>query len=222
MPRASALASHAYDSLRDAIIRGDVRPGEALFETQLADQLGMSRTPVREALKVLARDGFVDIVPTRGYFVPQRSIDDLRELFELRETLEGMAARYAALRAGEDEVQALERLCLRYERAKDLETWTRAGTEFHTAIVAAGRNDRLARILDSLKAQIVLTRHSALRSAQSRRDETIDEHRAILREIKRRDADAAEQQARSHVRRSYGAIIRGLQPAGEAGRDETP
>lgn len=212
MPRASALSARAYDRLRRAIVDGDVRPGAALVETQVAEQLGMSRTPVREALKVLARDGLLDVAPARGYFVPQRSIDDLRELFEIREALEGMAARHAASRATDAEIKALDALCRRYERGRGLDNWNRTGTEFHAAIVAASRNARLAAVLDGLKAQIVLTRHSALKSVSSRRAETIDEHRAILHAIERREADDAERQARRHVRLSYRAILQGLQP----------
>src|SRR5215208_6955510 len=98
------LATHAYEQVREAILQGEFAPGAPLFEVHLASQMGMSRTPVREALKVLARDGFVQAVPSRGYIVPRRSMDDLRELFELRESLEGTAARCAAQRAMDTEI----------------------------------------------------------------------------------------------------------------------
>ncbi len=193
--------------MRDAIVSGEVTPGEPVFESHLAEKLGMSRTPVREALSVLARDGILEIAPSRGYVVPQRSIDDLQELFELREGLEGMASRFAALRATDKEIRDLDQLCRRYDRARDLETSTRIGTEFHNKIYSACRNRRLAAILGSLKAQIVPTRRSALRSARTRRDEAKREHRAIMDAIRGRDPDAAEREARAHVRRSYRVLL---------------
>jgi DNA-binding GntR family transcriptional regulator len=134
-------------------------------------------------------------------------MDDLRELFELRESLEGMAARCAALRATDAEIATLERLCERYEQEKDWQQWAQVGTEFHTALVTAARNERLAAILDSLKAQIVHSRRSALRGDEERRDAAIREHRAILDAVKARDGAAAEAHARDHVRRSYDATL---------------
>src|SRR3712207_2161971 len=139
MPKEGRLAAQAYQQLRSALVSGDMGPGEALLESHLAGKLGMSRTPVREALSVLAREGLVDVSAGRGYFVPQRSMDDLREFFELREGLEGMASRYAAVRASQAEIQELEHVCAIYERADDLESWTRLGTEFHHRIFAACR-----------------------------------------------------------------------------------
>lgn len=201
------LATHAYQHMRAAIIQGEFAPGTPLFEVHLASQMGMSRTPVREALKVLARDGFVQVVPSRGYIVPHRSMDDLRELFELRESLEGTAARCAAQRATDAELGELERLCKRYENEQDWELWAQVGTDFHNLLVAAARNGRLASILDSLNGQIVHSRRSALRSDAQRRDAAIREHRAILNAVKARNAADAETLAREHVRLSYEATL---------------
>jgi DNA-binding GntR family transcriptional regulator len=208
--KTSGLSSHAYAQLRAAIVRGDFHAGEALFEVRLADMLGMSRTPVREALQVLARDGFLESTPSRGYSVPRWSIDDVRELFELRETLEGAATHYATLRASAAAVAELEQLCEQYEQAGEFEAWTLIGTEFHNRIFAMGGNRRINTLLDSLKAQIMLTRRSVLAGVDGRREESVQEHRAILDAIRRRDADAAERLAREHVRLSYQATLRGF------------
>jgi DNA-binding GntR family transcriptional regulator len=207
MQAANGLADKAYRKMRQAILRGDLAPGEALFESHLADKLGMSRTPVREALRVLARDGFIETIPARGYVVPRRSVEDLRELFELRESLEGLSTRAAAVRATEAEIVQLGQLCDRYEQATSLETWTQIGTEFHNFVVVVARNRRLATILDSLNFQIVLSRRSALSSAETIRNEAVREHRAIVDAITSRDSEAAEQCARTHVRTSYAAAL---------------
>lgn len=206
--KTNSLATQAYQQVRKSILRGKLNPGEALSENRLAEELGMSRTPVREALQILARDGIVEMVPTRGYFVPRWSMDDVRELFELRESLEGMACRCAASRATDVEIEEFERLCGEYERAEDWEAWAQTGTEFHNRIFAAARNSRLVNFLESLKSQIILTRQSGLRKVPGRRDEAIQEHRAILNAIKARDPDQAEQQARAHVRLSHEATLR--------------
>lgn len=205
------LAAQAYEQVRSAIVKGELAAGAPLFEVHLAEKMGMSRTPVREALKVLARDGFVQNIPSRGYVVPQRSMEDIRELFELREALEGMAARYAAQRASDDELAGLQRLCDAYAEETDWQRWTKIGTRFHNALVAAAHNVRLSAILDSLTAQIVHSRLSALKSDESRRAAAIDEHRRIFTVVQARDGAQAEALAREHVRRSYNATVNSYQ-----------
>lgn len=201
------LATHAYQWVREAILTGQYEPGAPLFEVHLASLLGMSRTPVREALKVLARDGFVQVVPTRGYIVPRRSMEDLQELFELRESLEGLAARSAAQRATDAQVEELGALCRRYEQEQDWQSWAQVGTDFHNLLTLAARNQRLASILDSLNGQIVHSRRSVLRADAQRRDAAVREHRAILDAIRARDPAEAERAAREHVRLSYQATL---------------
>jgi DNA-binding GntR family transcriptional regulator len=213
MKTSDGLAGDAYRRMRQAILRGEFSPGEPLLESHLAEKLGMSRTPVREALRVLARDGFVETIPTRGFVVPRPSIDDLHELYELREMLEGLAARAAAARATDTEIGDLERLCVRYERAATLEKWTQVGTEFHNRVVELARNRRLSTSLGALHDHIVLTRRSALSSADVMRDEAVREHRAIVEAIRARDGEAAERQARMHVRTSYAAALAHLRKA---------
>lgn len=210
MEKTNGLTGQAYSRLKDAITGGEYPSGAALFEIHLAEKLGMSRTPVREALQVLARDGLVEIVPNRGYFVPRLSIEDLRELYELREALEGVAARCATLRVTAVNVEELEQLYEQYEQAQNWEAWVQIGTEFHSKIISFAGNMRLATILDSLKAQIRMTRQTALRHVEGRRNESILEHRAILNGIRQGDPDEAEQQARAHVRLSYEVLLRSL------------
>lgn len=203
------LTGQAYQRLKQAILSGDLASGEALLESRLANKLGMSRTPVREALLVLAREGLVEM-NARGFGVPRPSLEDLRELFELRESLEGTASRAAALRANEVELRAIDELCEKFAGAQSLDAWAEIGTHFHNAIVSAARNRRLTSILDSLKDQIVQGRQTAMLGTETRWQESIREHRGIVDAIKARDADAAEQRARAHVRLSYEATMRSL------------
>jgi DNA-binding GntR family transcriptional regulator len=208
VPRCTGLADQAYEKIRHAVIGGELSPGDPVIEARIADQLNMSRTPVREALQTLARDGLLEAVPARGYFVPRRSADDVGELFELREALEGMAARGAAQRATSTEIDQLEELCRTYASSSSSEEWVRLGTEFHAKIAEAARNRRLAGALNTLKAQIVITRRSELREVRGRQEEARREHEAILAAIAARNEDSAEQHAREHVRRSHAAWLR--------------
>jgi DNA-binding GntR family transcriptional regulator len=205
--KAHGLSAQAYQQVRAAILGGEHSPGEVLFETHLADELGMSRTPVREALQILAREGLVEIIPNRGYLVPRLSMSDVRDLFELRESLEGLATRCAAIRVTNDEIAELEQLHDRYERAQNWEASAPIGNEFHNRILSLAGNARLTAILGPLKAQIGLTRLAQLRDVRGRHDESVVEHRAILKAIQQRDAAAAERHARVHVRRSSEATL---------------
>lgn len=209
MQGSNRLVMQAYHSAKQAILGGKYGPGEALFESHLASELGMSRTPVREALQLLAREGFIETNPARGYLVPRFSTEDMRELFEVRESLEGTATRAAALYASNAEIKELERVCDEYAMAQDIDAWIKLGAEFHNRIVDASRNRRLTIILESLNDQIILCRRSSLQSAtEYQRDDVLNEHLVILNAIKARDGDAAEQYARIHVRNAHEAALR--------------
>jgi DNA-binding GntR family transcriptional regulator len=207
MQKSNGLATKAYLKMREAILSGKHLPGEALYEVHIAERFGMSRTPVREALNVLAREGFVDALPGRGFLVPRWSHQDVRELYELRESLEGFATACAAKNITPAEIEQLEKLHDDYVKATDWEKLVKLGDTFHNKIVEYGRNKRLTKILDSLKAQISMTRVSQLRDIQGRRDESEREHRAILDAIVKRDGDLAERNARQHIRSSYESTL---------------
>ncbi len=212
MPKPIALSVRAYQLLRQRILAGEVQPAEPLFEIHLAEQLGMSRTPVREALQSLARDGYLEELPGRGFAVPRRSLDDLRQFFELREVLEAAATRFASLRARPEEITQLDALCARYEDEPDLEAWNQIGASFHATIIDAARNARLAALLATLHDQIDLSRRSVIYAGPSWRETAVRDHRAICTAIAERDEAAAHAAATNHVRHSYQATLRAHQP----------
>lgn len=201
--KSGGLTAKACRKIRESILSGKHLPGETLYEMHLAERYGMSRTPVRVALQVLAREGLVDAMPGRGFLVPRRSLQDLRELYELREALEGAATACAARYATSNDIRRLARLIDDYAVANRWDSLLHLGDEFHNRIIACGRNERLIRMLDSLKEQISMMRGTQLLDLQRRRDESIDEHRAILDAISRHDAELAERRARIHIRSSY-------------------
>jgi DNA-binding GntR family transcriptional regulator len=207
MQKSNGLATKAYRKMREAILSGKHSPGEALYEVHLAERLGMSRTPVREALQVLAREGFIDSMPGRGFLIPRWSLQDVRELYELRESLEGFATACAAKNVTQAEIEEIEGIHAAYIETSDWEELVQLGDQFHNRIVEIGRNNRLTKILDSLKAQISMTRVSQLRDLKGRRDESTREHRTILDAIVARDFDLAERNARHHIRSSYESTL---------------
>ena len=212
-PKADGLTARAYIQLRQRLVSGAVEAGQPLYEIHLAADLGMSRTPVREALQALAREGYLEVLPSRGYAVPRRSFDDLREFFELREVLESSASRYAAMRATEAEIAALGQLCARYERERNEERWAQIGHEFHDLVIGSARNTRLQAMLHSLNAQIVISRRTVGRASAAQRHAATRDHRAIFEAISRRDEGLAETLAAEHVRRSYQTTLEACQPA---------
>jgi DNA-binding GntR family transcriptional regulator len=211
-PKTSNLTASAYEQLLEAIVQGTLVPGEPLYEIHLAERLGMSRTPIREAMKLLTREGYLEQLPSRGYAVPLRSLDDLREFFELREVLEASATRYAAMRATPPEIVELERLCQRYEREKNDVKWAQIGHDFHSVLIKAARNSRLEVMLNSLNAQIVLSRRTVAQADAVRRQAAVRDHRAIFEAVKARDEVRAQALAAEHVRRSYETTLRAYVP----------
>lgn len=197
------LLDRVVDALRAAILAGSIAPGTRLSVPELARQLNVSRTPAREALQRLQHEGLVSMTPRRGAEVLGGRPGDLRELFEFREALEGMAARLAATRMT---AQEKDRLGEEFEahaaavRRSDLFDHIEHDQEFHEIFIAGARNKRIADELARVRSQLtVITRTmSAVPGALSR--PVIDVHKAMLDAILAGDGRAAEIAARSHVR----------------------
>ena len=131
------------ETLRDAVRRGILQPGERLMEIQLAEDLGVSRTPVREAIRKLEMEGYVIMMPRRGTYVADLSIRDINEVFEIRTSLESLASGLAAERIDEDELEKLQRLLVEigaYIKSGDMESIVRTDTEFHDLLYQALRD----------------------------------------------------------------------------------
>ena len=198
----------AYWTIRDAIRSGVIRPGDRLIELDLAAALEMSRTPIREALRRLESDRLVDNAPRRGLVVPTATLDDLIEIFEIREVLEGLAARRAAQRMGEAELEALRETVKRMERAMaadDLGTLATASQQFHRLLRSGAKYARLPSMIallgDSTRS---LDAHQL---APERVGGAVAEHRAIYEAIVARDQETAERVTRQHSRNALRAQI---------------
>jgi DNA-binding GntR family transcriptional regulator len=205
----SSLGEVIAGEVKKAIVSGKYRPGDRLIEEELAAELGVSRNPVREALRVLEGAGFVEIVPRRGASVAVLTIKKVRELFEVRAALEAVAARLAAERISPDQLDVLEDTLERGTTAAAngrFELLPALNTEFHSALVAASGNERMAEMIGTLRDTIqwVYSRHITHRAADS-----WSEHRRLFEAVANRDPEAAAHLALSHIAAAEKAYVQG-------------
>ena len=209
--------SGVFERLRRMIIEGEYAPDERLIEEQLADRLGVSRTPIRQALTMLEAEGLIEIAPNKGAVVCSFSADDVWDIYDLRAVLEGYAARRAASRVSEEEVGNLDRLAGEMEglvgRFSDHEEEIRRlvalNQEFHGTIVEASRNRRLERLLRGT-VQIPLMFKAFFWYGPHERTISNHYHRQILMAIRAGDADRAEIVMREHVYEGRDFVLRAL------------
>jgi DNA-binding GntR family transcriptional regulator len=198
--RTRSRAEFVYDSLLESITDGRIPNGERLREEEIAAALGVSRTPVREALQRLHSRGILSFGSGRGLVIAELTQQQVGELYAMREILEGSAARFAAKHASPAEVDVLARLQreLAEERGSTA-VLVKLNRRFHRAIYEAAHNQYLLKTLESLHDSFTLLQSTTFR-APNRRRESDEEHRQIVSAIKRRNADKAEKAARDHIR----------------------
>ncbi len=193
-------AEAVYRTLKEAIARGIFAEGERLQDRALALELGVSRTPVREALQRLESQGFVENRPRVGLAVTEITPQAIEDIYVIRIALEGVAARLAAQRASPTDLAMLDRINAQLAdatRRGALEAITQLNKEFHETMYHAARNPRLADLLKTLQDSVQRFARSTL-SIPRRAGEALEEHREILEAIRDRDPDHAERAARLH------------------------
>ena len=200
--RNKSRSEFVYASLRDAIWEGRFAPNERIPEEEIARSLGVSRTPVREALRRLQERGLLSVGAGRTLVVAELSKAQVFELYAMREILEGSAARFAAQHASEAEIDILHRLLGEFEKYRDdPRALISLNRRFHGAICEAAHNRYLIQTLEGMHDSLALLHGNTFR-VPNRREQSDAEHRRIVLAIKRRDPDAAEKAAREHVRQA--------------------
>jgi DNA-binding GntR family transcriptional regulator len=200
--RNTSRSEFVFAALRDAIWDGRFAPGERIPEEEIARALGVSRTPVREALRRLQERGMLAVGAGRTLVVAELSKQQVLELYAMREILEGSAARFAARHANDTEIDMLHRLLGELDKHRnDPRLSVSLNRRFHRAICEAAHNRYLIATLDGMHDALALLNGNTFR-VPNRRSESDAEHRRIVRAIERRDADAAEKAARDHVRQA--------------------
>lgn len=194
--------------LRERIFDGELAPGAFLDELRLAAELDISRTPLREALKVLTAEGLVRHEPRRGCFVAEVTQADLDEIFPVIALLEGRCAHEAALHASDADLERLEALherLARHAKARRINDYYAANFAIHEAIIALAGNRWLAQVITDLRKIVKLARLQQLRAA-GRLEQSLAEHLAVFAALKARDALGAEAAMRTHLTRQREAL----------------
>ena len=195
----SLRGEFVYTALRDEIRDGRLQPGDRLLETEIAERLGVSRTPVREALKRLESDGVASFGQPRGLTVTKLSHGQILELYAMREVLEGAAARFAAERAAPFEIESMKQILAQHDRASTPAEAADANRRLHGAIVAATHNAYLERVMNVMTDALALLGTTTY-SVPGRIASGWKENAEIVACIERRDARAAEEAGRRHIR----------------------
>ena len=198
---ATSLDKLAYDKIKDAILTFHFLPNQALIEGELAEQLRISKTPVRDALMRLEKEELVTRVPFKGTYVSDVNNQDMADIYEIRSVLEGLAIRMAVNNLTDEDFARMDKLIEDHDKAlkqKEVAVVSNINSEFHSIIIQKCPNARLRKYLYQLDDQ--LKRYRLLSIAQGvRLEKSIPEHKAILNALKERDALKAEEAMKDHL-----------------------
>jgi DNA-binding GntR family transcriptional regulator len=206
------LGDHIYSVLREAILAMDIYDPATdlrLDERALAEQLGISRTPIREALVRLEQDGFIVVQARKGVFVLRKSIEEIAEMITVWAALESMAARLATERATDAEIASLREMGKRFSKTKasaHIEEYSEANIEFHQRILELSRCTMLKSIADGLFLHMRAVRRHAM-PEKDRTERSVVDHMHIIEAIEGRDADLASRLVREHTMRLHDHVI---------------
>ncbi len=203
------LRDVVFKTLRQGILTGELKPGERLMEIHLANKLGVSRTPIREAIRMLELEGLVTMIPRRGAEVAQITVKALKDVLEVRKALDALAAELACERITEEEIQALKEACDLFEqvtRTKDATKIARADVKLHDIIVKATGNQRLSQMVNNLAEQMYRYRFEHIKDA-TQHERLIGEHRRIYESIVARDKGKASLAVKEHIDNQEKAIM---------------
>lgn len=203
------LRDVVFNTLRQAILTGELKPGERLMEIHLADRLGVSRTPIREAIRKLELEGLVTMIPRRGAEVAQITEKSMKDVLEVRRALDALCAELACDRITDEELENLRLACDAFETAvktKDAKKIAQADVALHDIIVRATGNQRLIQLVNNLSEQMYRYRFEYIKDS-SQHQNLIDEHRIIYQSIVCKDKKTAADAARTHIDNQEKAIM---------------
>jgi len=196
-----SLGQYVFESLKQAIVRGDIAPGDWLVESHIAEVLGISRTPVREAIHKLERERLIERQPRGGFTVLGLNRDDIEETFGIRSVLEGYAARLATIKHQQKELKPLEEKIEEFQNClvkKRMDALPGVNTEFHDLLYALSKSPRLIHMIAGLRDQIFRFRQMILKDDQKAKISNED-HKQMLNSMRKRDAERVEKLVRDHI-----------------------
>lgn len=201
-----------FNTLREAIIVGELKPGERLLEVQLSEKMGVSRTPVREAIRKLELEGLVNMIPRKGAHVADLSVKDIMDVLEVRASLDGLATALSAERITDEELKELNHVqtqFAQYFEKGNLQGLVKKDVEFHDIIYRSSRNDKLIQITNNLREQVQRFRVIYLKDYSSTK-EIIKEHADIYAALSERDPEVARKVAQKHIKNQEVTIIKSI------------
>ncbi len=195
------LRELVYEELRLLIMTGEIKPGTRMMEIELAESMGVSRTPVREAIRQLEKDNLVTIEPRKGAYVSDISPEDFDSMMLVREPLEGLATYLATINMSDAEIAEVRKAAEDCEKAiasGDQEKLTKTDTHFHNLITRGSGNTYLIHLCQDLKEQVMRFRYVYFKSSK-RAEEIVSEHRKIVEAMENRDAEGARRDSIEHI-----------------------
>lgn len=204
------LRDVVFNTLRQAILTGELKPGERLMEIHLANRLGVSRTPIREAIRKLELEGLVTMIPRRGAEVAQITEKSMNDVLEVRRAMDALCVELACDRITQEELEELKTACDSFEQAVktgDAKKIAQADVALHNIIVQATGNQRLVQLVNNLSEQMYRYRFEYIKDS-SQHENLVEEHRIIYESIVRKDKETASQAAKMHIDNQKKAIIR--------------
>lgn len=188
------LREKILEMIRDAILKGTLKPGERVSEPELAERFGISRTPIREAFRQLESEGYLEVIPRKGAVVASLSERDIEEFYAIKIILEGFAAKMAAENLTEKDIERLEAINDRLQKIADegdVKSFFRVHNEFHDVFIKAAGNDKLYEMINQLVMKFKRLRLASL-SQPGRMEISVEEHRNMIEAFKNHDGDRAD------------------------------
>ena len=202
------LRDVVFNTLREAILKGDLKPGERLMELQLASKLGVSRTPIREAIRMLEQEGLAVTTPRKGAEVAKMTLKDMEDVLEIRDALDELAVRIACQKISDEQLKQLEDMKELFEKSTqtgNVKKIAEADVTFHDVIYEATGNPKRVTLLNNLREQVYRYRVESIKDPKNY-PTLIAEHEAILESLKNRDVKNAVEAMHVHVANQAEAV----------------
>lgn len=203
------LRDVVFYTLREAILKGELEPGERLMELDLAEKLGVSRTPIREAIRKLELEGLVKMAPRKGAEVAEITLDDLTDVLEVRKNLEDLAVELACKKSTPEDIEQMKKCHENFKEAlksEDLTIMAEADEAFHNVIYNTTRNKRLMQILNNLREQMYRYRLEYIKDKR-KRNTLVEEHSEIIQAISNKNVEEAKKAIRTHIVNQENTIV---------------
>ena len=203
------LGNQVFEHIKEMILKGEIPAGKRMIESEIADSMGISRTPVREAVHKLEAEGFLKPLPKAGYVVRGLTLSDIEETFDIRSILESFAAYLSAIRYSDEEILPLEEKIEEFQRhldRDDLKGLTKINTDFHELLYSLSRSPRLIKMIHGLRDEIFFLRKVILNSGEMALLSNKD-HREMIKAIKKREAKKVRRLVMEHILRGKKFVL---------------